>query len=76
MKLSCSRLQVLQLTDIYTRSSNNENVPKKDKINKIDNEDKVKVELDRDIANQLIQLKKVGDSYSDIIRRLLDEKKE
>jgi len=51
-------------------------VPKKDKIDKIDNEAKVKVELDRDIANQLIQLKKVGDSYSDIIRRLLDEKKE
>ena len=50
-------------------------MPKKDKIDKIDIEDKVKVELDRDIANQLIQLKKVGDSYSDIIRRLLDEKK-
>ena len=35
---------------------------------------KVKVELDKDIVNQLIKRKKVGDSYSDIIRELLKHK--
>lgn len=45
------------------------------KVNKLKPEDKVNVELDRDVANRLIKLKNVGDSYSDIIRRLLDEKK-
>lgn len=33
--------------------------------------DKVKVELDTDIVNELIKRKKVGDTYSDIIRELL-----
>jgi len=33
--------------------------------------DKVKVELDRDIVNELIKRKKVGNTYSDIIRGLL-----
>ena len=33
---------------------------------------KVKVELERDIAEQLIKLKGVGDSYSDVIRKLLE----
>lgn len=42
---------------------------------KLNPEEKVNVELDRDVANRLIKLKNVGDSYSDIIRRLLDEKK-
>lgn len=46
------------------------------KAGKLNPEEKVNVELDRDVANQLIKLKNVGDSYSDIIRRLLDEKKE
>ncbi len=37
--------------------------------------DKVKVELDKDIVNELIQLKKeVGDTYSDVIRKLLKGK--
>jgi len=39
------------------------------------NEDnKVKIELDRDVANQLIQLKEVGDTYSNVIRKLLAKK--
>jgi len=33
--------------------------------------DKVKVQLDRDVVNSLIKLKGVGDTYSDVIRRLL-----
>ena len=45
-------------------------------MSKLNPEDKVNVELDRDVANQLIKLKNVGDSYSDIIRSLLYEKKE
>jgi predicted CopG family antitoxin len=32
---------------------------------------KVKIELDVDVVNELIKMKKVGDTYSDIIRRLL-----
>ena len=38
--------------------------------------DKVKVQLDRDIVNELIKLKKVGDTYSDIVRRLLKNNEE
>jgi len=45
------------------------NLAKKQKID----DDKVKIELDKDIANQLIKLKNYGDSYSDVIRRLLDK---
>ena len=37
----------------------------------LDKMNKVKVELDEDIVNQLIKRKKVGDTYSDIIRELL-----
>ena len=36
------------------------------------NTDKIKVELDKDIANDLIKLKEVGDTYSDVIRKLLE----
>ena len=36
------------------------------------NKDKVKVELKREIVNKLIKMKKVGDTYSDVIQRLLD----
>ena len=32
---------------------------------------KVKVQLDEDIVNELIKLKKIGDTYSDVIKRLL-----
>lgn len=41
---------------------------KKDKL-------KTKIELDTDVVNKLILLKKVGDSYSDIIQRLLNKGK-
>jgi len=44
-------------------------------MDKIDNKDKVKVQLDRDIVNELIKLKKVGDTYSDVIRRILKRMK-
>ncbi len=37
------------------------------------NKDKVKVQLDRDVLNQLIKLKEVGDTYSTVIRRLLEK---
>ena len=33
--------------------------------------DKIKVQLDVDVANELIKMKKVGDTYSDVIRRLI-----
>ena len=33
--------------------------------------DKVKVQLDKDIVNELIKMKEVGDTYSDVIRRIL-----
>ena len=32
---------------------------------------KVKVQLDEDVVNGLLRLKKVGDTYSDVVRRLL-----
>jgi len=34
--------------------------------------DKIKVQIDRDVANELIKRKQVGDTYSDVIRRLLE----
>jgi len=40
-------------------------------IDNVDIMDKVKVQLDKDIVNALIKLKQVGDTYSDVIRRLL-----
>lgn len=39
----------------------------------IDNMDKVKVQLEKDVVNELIKLKKVGDTYSDVVRRLLNK---
>ena len=42
-----------------------------DKMDNIDKMDKVKVQLDKDIVNELIKKKKVGDTYSDVLRRLL-----
>ena len=44
-------------------------------MDNVDNMDKVKVQLDRDIVNKLLSMKKVGDTYSDVIRRLLEKKK-
>jgi len=35
---------------------------------------KTKVELETELLNELIKLKQVGDSYSDVIRRLLNLK--
>jgi predicted CopG family antitoxin len=32
---------------------------------------KVKVQLDEDVVNSLLKLKKIGDTYSDVVRRLL-----
>lgn len=37
----------------------------------MDNKDKIKIEIDRSVANQLLKLKEVGDTYSDVIERLL-----
>ena len=42
-------------------------------MDKKDNISKVKVQLEKDLVNELIKLKKVGDTYSDVIRRLLNE---
>jgi len=41
----------------------------------MDKRDKIKVELDRDIVNELIKLKQVGDTYSDVIKKLLKNAK-
>ena len=38
-----------------------------------DNMDKVKIQLDKDIVNRLIKLKEMGDTYTDVVRRLLDK---
>lgn len=40
-------------------------------IDNTDSMDKVKVQLDKDIVTSLIRLKEVGDTYSDVVRRLL-----
>lgn len=41
----------------------------------MDKEDKTKVEIETEILNKLIKLKNVGDTYSDVIRRLLCKSK-
>ena len=38
----------------------------------MDKKEKTKVEIETEILNRLIKLKNVGDTYSDIIRRLLE----
>ena len=43
-----------------------------DKNDKI--KDKTKVEIKTNVLNELIKLKQVGDTYSDVIRRLLNSK--
>ena len=40
----------------------------------MDKKSKTKVEIETEILNQLIKLKEVGDTYSDVIRRLLKKK--
>lgn len=35
--------------------------------------EKVKVELEKSLVNDLIKLKNVGDTYSDVIRRLMEK---
>jgi len=37
----------------------------------MDRKDKTKVEVETEVLNQLIKLKEVGDTYSDVIKRLL-----
>ena len=37
----------------------------------MDKKDKVKVQLDRDVVNELIKMKEVGNTYSDVVRRLI-----
>jgi len=39
----------------------------------MDKKDKVKVEFDRDVLQNLLKLKNVGESYSDVVRRLLKQ---
>lgn len=51
-----------------------DNVDNMHKRDKSEDKSKTKVELDTDVVNKLIPLKKVGDSYSDVIRRLLHDK--
>jgi len=41
----------------------------------MDKKDKVKISIRREIANKLKSMMKVGDTYSDVIKRLLNEKK-
>lgn len=37
------------------------------------NREKVKIQLERDVAEELIKLKQFGDTYSDVVRRLLEK---
>lgn len=39
----------------------------------MDNKEKVKIQVERDVANELVKLKKFGETYSDVIRRLLNK---
>jgi len=38
----------------------------------MDKKDKIEVEVDREVLNQLIKMKEVGDSYSTVIKRLIE----
>lgn len=40
-------------------------------MDKRDTLDKTKISIDRELANKLKSMKKVGETYSDIIRKLL-----
>lgn len=40
-------------------------------MDNMDKKEKTKIEIETDVLNKLIKLKKVGDSYSDVIRELL-----
>ncbi len=42
-------------------------------MDRMDNKDKVKIEVRKDIVNKLIKRKEVGDTYTDVIERLLKE---
>ena len=35
--------------------------------------DKVKVQMDKDVLNSLIKLKEVGDTYSDVVKKLVKQ---
>jgi predicted CopG family antitoxin len=45
-------------------------------MDKKPNVEKVKEQLDKDVLNELLKMKKFGESYSDVIRRLLGKVKE
>ena len=38
----------------------------------MDKKDKVKVQLDKDVVNELIKMKEVGNTYSDVVRKLIE----
>ena len=40
----------------------------------MDNKDKVKVQIERELANKLKGMMSVGETYSDVIKRLLNAK--
>jgi hypothetical protein len=42
---------------------------------RMDKKDKVKISIHREVANKLKSMMKVGDTYTDVIKRLLNEKK-
>jgi len=44
-------------------------------MDNVDKMDKVKIQLDKDIVNELIKMKQVGDTYSDILRKLIKKLK-
>ncbi len=44
-------------------------------MDNVDKMDKVKIQLDKDIVNELIRMKQVGDTYSDILRKLIKKLK-
>lgn len=56
--------------DKRDKKYNNDNRYKNDR-----RKEKVKVELERDIVNELIRMKEVGDTYSDVIRTLMETRK-
>jgi len=37
--------------------------------------EKTKVQIDNDVVNDLIKMKNIGDTYSDVIRKLIKEQK-
>ena len=61
-KLYIKKYNFSYLQNIYIQINNIDNMVKK-----------VKILLDEDVVNRLIKLKRVGVTYSDIIKKLLNE---